>query len=149
MTKIIMGVVVVFSLGLLMAGCGSSETTSNNSSAGNTAANNTNSTGTTTGTTTTATPATTSTATTSTTTASTSGDKTGVAVCDEYLEKFEACLSKVPEAARAQYKSSFEQTRKTWRDAAATPQGKAGLTQGCQAALNAAKQSMGAFGCSW
>jgi|ERR1041384_6120242 hypothetical protein len=79
-----------------------------------------------------------------------SGDKIGVEECDDYLAKYEACVnSKVPEAARAQLKASFEQTRKSWQALAATQQGKAGLAQACTAAHNAAKQSMAAYGCTF
>src|SRR5687767_12672335 len=61
------------------------------------------------------------------TTAST-GDKIGVPECDDYLDKYEACISsKVPEAARAQYETTLAQTRKSWRDLAANPQTKASL----------------------
>lgn len=79
-----------------------------------------------------------------------SGDKIGVAECDEYITKVEACLTaKVPEAARASYKSTLDTMRTTWKKAAETPQGKAGLAQGCKMALDQAKTSMGSFGCSW
>ena len=78
------------------------------------------------------------------------GEKIGVEECDDYLAKYEACLdSKVPAAARATMKSSFEQTRESWRKLAATPQGKAGLAQACKAAHDAAKQSMAAYGCTF
>ncbi len=50
------------------------------------------------------------------------GDKIGVPECDEYIEKYEACVfSKVPEAARGAFKSSFEAQRKAWKDASANP----------------------------
>ncbi|MFL6283207.1 MAG: hypothetical protein ACJ74Q_08720 [Pyrinomonadaceae bacterium] len=79
-----------------------------------------------------------------------SGDKVGVAECDEYIQKVEACVSgKVPEAARATYKSSLDTMRTTWKKAAETPQGKAALAQGCKTALEQAKTSMSSFGCSW
>ena len=78
------------------------------------------------------------------------GDKIGVPECDEYIEKYEACImSKVPEAARAASKSALDQSRKAWKDAAATPQGKAALATGCKTALDAAKQSTAAYGCQW
>lgn len=78
------------------------------------------------------------------------GDKIGVPECDEYIAKYEACInSKVPEAQRATYKTSFDTMRKAWRDAAATPQGKAGLAAGCKQAHDAAKQSMSSFSCAW
>jgi hypothetical protein len=78
------------------------------------------------------------------------GDKIGVPECDDYIAKYEACVNgKVPEAQRAVFKSSFDTMRKTWKDAAATPQGKAGLATGCKQALESAKQSMNAFSCNW
>jgi hypothetical protein len=82
-------------------------------------------------------------------TSSASGNKVGVPECDDYLEKYESCLNaKVPEAARASLRASFETTRKSWRDAASTPQGKAGLAQACKAARDAAKQALAAYNCS-
>ncbi len=79
-----------------------------------------------------------------------SADSVGVPECDEYIKKYEICLnSKVPESARATLKTSFETTRKSWKDAAATPQGKSALATGCKTALETAKSSMTAYGCEW
>jgi hypothetical protein len=75
------------------------------------------------------------------------GDKVGVAECDEYIAKLDACMSKVPEAQRAMVKTNLDTMRKTWKDAASTPQGKAGLATGCKAALDSAKQSYSY--CAW
>jgi hypothetical protein len=77
------------------------------------------------------------------------GEKIGVPECDEYIAKVEACLAKVPAAGQPAVKSSLEAMRKSWRDAAATPQGKAGLAAGCKAALDQAKTTYSAYGCSW
>jgi len=78
------------------------------------------------------------------------GDKIGVAECDEYIAKYEACVnSKVPEAQRAAFKTQFDTMRKSWKDAAANPQAKAGLAAGCKQATEAAKQSMSSFSCAW
>jgi hypothetical protein len=83
------------------------------------------------------------------TTAST-GDKIGVPECDEYIVKYEACISgKVPEAARATFKNSLETMRTTWKKAAETPQGKAALAQGCKQALDSAKTSLASYNCTW
>lgn len=80
----------------------------------------------------------------------TGGDKVGVQECDEYIEKYQKCLAgKVPEIAQAALKQGFEQTVTAWRQAAATPEGKTGLTMGCKAALDASKQAMAAYGCDW
>ncbi len=77
-------------------------------------------------------------------------DSVGVPECDEYIKKYEMCLNnKVPEAARASMKTSFEATRKAWKDAAANPQGKEALATGCKTALETAKSSMTAYGCEW
>lgn len=86
-----------------------------------------------------------------TTTAQNSGsDRIGVAECDDYLQKYEACLhDKIPEAARASLRSSLDTTRASWRNAAATPEGRAGLAQACRAARDAARQTMSAYGCQW
>ena len=85
-----------------------------------------------------------------TSTASTSGEKIGVPECDDFLAKYEACVTgKVPAAAQATYKAGMEQWRKSWRDLAANPQTKATLTQICKTQLDNAKTSLSSFGCSW
>jgi hypothetical protein len=82
--------------------------------------------------------------------ASTASLEFGVPECDEYVKKYLACVeSNVPAAVKEQVRTSFDQTREMWRQAAATPQGKAGLAQGCKLALDAAKASMTAYGCSF
>ena len=74
----------------------------------------------------------------------------GVPECDDYFRKYLACINeKVPEAARASVKQSVEQTRRQWRQAAETPEGKAALVSGCTQATAAAKQAMTAYGCQW
>lgn len=79
-----------------------------------------------------------------------SGDKIGVPECDDYIEKYEACVTgKVPEATRAMIRSSFEQTRKQWKDLAANPQTKSSLASICKQSKDMAKQSMGAYHCDW
>ena len=79
-----------------------------------------------------------------------SGDKIGVAECDDFIQKYEACVnSKVPETARSMVKANLDSMRTAWKKAAETPAGKAGLAQGCKAALDNAKTTMGSYGCSW
>ena len=79
-----------------------------------------------------------------------SGDSVGVAECDSYLAAYETCLKdKVPAAARDMLKSSFESTRASWRQAAATPEGRAGLAAACKTARDTARQAMAAYGCQF
>ncbi|MDX6694049.1 MAG: hypothetical protein QOF02_1652 [Blastocatellia bacterium] len=127
---------------LLLSACGGSDTNSNNASTTNVNKS------TTTTTTTSSTPAATS-STPAATTAST-GEKIGIAECDDFLDKYDACVSdKVPAAARAQYQSSLAQWRKAWRDAAANPQTKATLAQQCKMIAEQTAPSMKSFGCTF
>ena len=78
------------------------------------------------------------------------GDKVGVAECDDYLAKVDNCVAnKVPEAARAQYRSGIEQTRKSWRTLAANPQTRGSLAAACKTALETARQTYKGFGCEF
>ena len=138
--RIFVSVVLVFGGALVLAGCAASDAPANNASTTN-ATNRT-----TTTTTTTSTPAMPASSPASTTAAS--GDKIGIPECDDFLEKYEECVSdKVPEAARAQFNSSLKQWRDSWRTAASTPQGKASLAQGCKMVADQSRQSMKSFGC--
>ncbi len=79
-----------------------------------------------------------------------SDDKIGVPECDNYLEKYEACVTgKVPEAARQQILSSFKQTRQTWKSLAANPQTKSALASTCKQSLEMTKQAMSQYSCDW
>lgn len=93
------------------------------------------------------------TTTTTTTTADTtapSGDAVGVPECDDYIAKYEKCVNdKVPEMARAPMKDAFDKLRVSWKSAASTPEGKSALASGCKQALDAAKASMGSYGCEF
>lgn len=75
---------------------------------------------------------------------------TGVAACDEYLNKWETCLAtKVTGDAREQVKVALDATRDAWKRAVATPEGKAGLATACEQAAELAKMQVAAYGCTW
>jgi hypothetical protein len=113
----------------MLIGCGKTETTDNsNTNAG-------------TKTTTTSTPATTTTA---------PGDKIGVPECDDFITKYDACVSsKVPEAARAQYKSAVEQWRASWKKLAENPATKGSLAAACKQAAEQQATALKSYGCAW
>jgi hypothetical protein len=76
-------------------------------------------------------------------------DSVGVPECDDYLNKYQACVeNRVPEAARGTLKLSIDQTRAVWRLAAANPGGKEGLATACKQARDASKTAMAAYGCT-
>lgn len=71
---------------------------------------------------------------------------TGVAECDQYLEKVYACISdKVPEAQRDMMKQGIEQSKAGWAAIA----DKSALAAQCKTAMDQAKASYGAMGCSF
>src|SRR5207245_4532621 len=82
-----------------------------------------------------------------TTTASTSGEKIGVAECDEYIAKYEACVPKVPEPGRAAYKSALDQTRASWKKLAENPTTRASLAAACKQALDTQAAAWKGYGC--
>jgi hypothetical protein len=74
----------------------------------------------------------------------------GVPECDDYVQKYLACIDEhVPEAAQEQLRAAFDQTRSAWQQAAATDTGKAGLAAACTQAMDAAKTSMASYGCNF
>jgi hypothetical protein len=127
-------------------GCGGTAT--------NTTTNTTvNRTGNTTSTTTTTTTSTSSntTAPTNTEVAKSDEPDTGVAECDEYIKKYEACLTtiaeKAPQAAPG-IRASYNTARSTIRSAASTPAGKSTLPSICKQMTDTAKSATSQW-CTW
>lgn len=97
------------------------------------------------------TPTTTSAATPATTApVASAGEKIGVPECDDYLANYDTCISgKVPDAARAQYKTAIEQARASYRKLAENPQTKATLAATCKQAAEQTKAAMKSFNCTF
>lgn len=73
-------------------------------------------------------------------------DSTGVAECDEYLEKVLACYEQhIPAGQREAMVSGLDQVKAGW----AQVEDKAALAEVCKQAMDAAKQQFGAMGCSF
>ena len=114
---------------IVLVGCAKSET--NNNGNANKAA------------TTTTTPA-------STTSTTASANKIGVPECDEYIAAYDACVSgKVPELARAQYKTALDQMRTSWKKLADNPQTKPSLAAACKQATEQARTAMKSYNCTF
>src|SRR6266576_250055 len=78
------------------------------------------------------------------------GEKIGVPECDDFIAKYDACVSsKVPEAARAQYKSAIAQWRASWKKLAENPATKATLAAACKQAREQQEAALKSYGCSW
>jgi hypothetical protein len=79
-----------------------------------------------------------------------SAQTTGIAACDDFLKKYEACVtSKIPAAQKATYQGQLEQIRKAWSDAAKNASTKAGLENACKQISDQMKPAMSGFGCSF
>lgn len=125
-------------LGLVLLACGGGATDNTNTAANTNTTTNAN-------TKTAATPA----ASPAATPASTA-EKIGVAECDDFIAKYEACITgKVPAAQQATFKTSIEQWRSSWKKLADNPATKSTLASVCKTSLEQAKTSLSTYGCTW
>ena len=82
--------------------------------------------------------------------AASAADAIGIAECDDFLRKYEACVTDhVPAATRAQYQAGMDQWRKTWKSIAAQPAARPSLVTACQQALASTKAATSTYGCKW
>ena len=88
--------------------------------------------------------------TTTTTSTTTSGEKIGVPECDDFIAKYEACVSgKVPEAARASYQTAIKQWKDSWKKLADNPQTKGTLAAACKQAREQQETALKSYNCTW
>jgi len=128
-------VILTTAVALVLFACAKTDNTNN----GNSNSSKTTSTGTS-GTSTTSTTSTTASA----------GDKIGVAECDDFIAKYESCVSgKVPEMARAQYQSAVKQWKESWKKLAENPQTKGTLAAACKQAAEQQAAALKSFGCTF
>ena len=73
----------------------------------------------------------------------------GVAECDDYIQKYLACVEKMPGGAQSGARAALDSMREQWKQAAATEQGKSALAMTCKAAVDNSRAAMTAYGCSW
>ncbi len=78
------------------------------------------------------------------------GEKIGVAECDEFIAKYEACVKdKVPANMQATFNTSLAQWRSSWKKLADNPATKGTLASVCKTSLDQAKASLSSYGCTW
>ena len=84
------------------------------------------------------------------TTTTSAGDKIGIAECDTFIASYESCVStKVPEAARAQYRTAVNTWRTEWKKLADNPQTRGTLAGVCKTQLETARTQFKSFGCTF
>src|SRR5947207_947444 len=90
------------------------------------------------------------TASTPATTTASASDKIGVPECDDFIAKYEACVSgKVPEMARAQFQGAVKQWKDSWKKLADNPATKGSLAAACKQAKESQETALKTYGCTW
>ena len=126
------GVVLCLAFAILLIGCSTTETNTNTNTTSSTTEK----------------PATTTTP--ASGTASTTGDNIGVPECDDFIAKYDACVSnKVPEMVRAQYKDAIARWRSDWRRMANDPNTRGQLAAACKQAAEQQSAALKSFGCTF
>ena len=83
-------------------------------------------------------------------TAAATGDNIGVPECDDFITKYDACVSnKVPEMVRAQYKDAIARWRSEWRRMANDPATRGQLAAACKQAAEQQSAALKSFGCTF
>jgi hypothetical protein len=74
----------------------------------------------------------------------------GVAECDAFITAYENCVTtKVPEAARAQFRTSITTWRTEWKKLADNPQTRPTLVNVCKTQMETARTQMKAYNCTF
>ena len=74
----------------------------------------------------------------------------GVAECDTFLTAYENCVTtKVPEAARAQFRTTMTTWRTEWKKLADNPQTRPTLINVCKTQMETARTQMKAYNCTF
>jgi hypothetical protein len=79
-------------------------------------------------------------------------DKVGIAICDDFLAKYETCAKeKMPADQRSPILDSITQMRSVWKQTmTSSPQSKDSLEATCRQSMDAMKASLGAaYGCAF
>lgn len=75
--------------------------------------------------------------------------KIGVEECDSFLTAYDNCVStKIPEAARAQYRTSLNTLRTEWKKLADNPQTRGTLAAACKTQHEQVRAQVKSFGCT-
>jgi len=86
----------------------------------------------------------------STTNSASAGEKIGIAECDSFITSYESCVTtKVPEAARAQYRTAVHNWRTEWKKLADNPQTRGTLANICKTQLETARTQFKSYGCTF
>jgi len=78
-----------------------------------------------------------------------SSEKIGIAECDDFIAKYNACISDhVPEAKKAEYKENIDAFARTWKQLMANSD-KSTVAAACKRHSDMARENMKSFGCEF
>lgn len=82
--------------------------------------------------------------------AAVAAEPVGIPACDDFLSKYEACLSdKVPAAQQSAFKGQIEQLRASWLPLANSPQTRPTLESTCKMSADQMKLAVASYGCQF
>lgn len=82
--------------------------------------------------------------------AAVAAEPVGIPACDDFLSKYEACLSdKVPVAQQSAFKGQMEQLRASWLSLAKNPQTRPTLEPVCKTSADQMKVAVASYGCQF
>ena len=77
-------------------------------------------------------------------------EKIGVPECDEFVAKYETCITDhVPEAKKTQYRENLAMWSKAWREIMVKSASPEGVAAACKRHIIASRESMKSFGCEF
>jgi len=81
--------------------------------------------------------------------ATTSSEKIGIPECDDFIAKYNTCISDhVPEAKKAEYKENIDAFARTWKQLMANSD-KNTVAAACKRHSDMARENMKPFGCEF
>ena len=79
-----------------------------------------------------------------------STEKIGIPECDEFVAKYEACITDhVPEAKQRQYRENIAAWSKAWRQQMVNTTARDVVAAACKRHIIASRESMKSFGCEF
>jgi hypothetical protein len=80
----------------------------------------------------------------------TSAEKIGIPECDEFVAKYEACITDhVPEAKQRQYRENIQAWAKVWKQRMVSSTPRDVVVGACKNHIIASRESMKSFGCEF
>lgn len=81
--------------------------------------------------------------------AGSSASSTGIPECDDFLDKYERCIKKMPASSRSAMLSAVTRMRTSYRKAGQSAAARRSLASGCTTTQKSVAKAMARYGCKW